>query len=130
MRSERLREKPHRRSAPGTTCADPDPEDGKDPRKDYLKRPNLAPNRKALQLCSQVERTLNLILPDCGEDRLRDLLVLSVEPAPDSTRLLVTLGQTPSAVGAEPAEMLAAQHVHYDKIVPAVAVDVGKIDRR
>ena len=54
-----------------SSCADVGPEDGLDPRKDTVKRCARAPNRKALQLCHQIEQTLNLLLPDCGEELLR-----------------------------------------------------------
>lgn len=74
------------RKPPTNLCAEPGAEDGIDPR--------LAPrdsghvdNRKALQLCRQVERALSVSLE--GEI-LRDLAVQSVMPAPDSSRLLVT----------------------------------------
>lgn len=58
-------------------------------------------NRKALQLCRQVERTLGIVLAgQCGDNVLRDLLVQSVVPAPDSTRLLVTLTFSgPASIG-------------------------------
>lgn len=50
------------------------------------------PDRKTLQLCSQVQRTLDLVLSgDLDDDRLRDLYVAQVTPAPDATRLLVTV---------------------------------------
>lgn len=50
------------------------------------------PDRKTLQMCSQVQRTLDLVLSgDLDDDRLRDLYVAQVTPAPDATRLLVTV---------------------------------------
>jgi ribosome-binding factor A len=90
------------------SCADVGPEDGIDPRKDNWKRSGQVLNRKALQLCSQVERTLSLVLAECGEECLRDLLVAAVEPAPDSTRLLVTLCPAPSAAPTDTAGVLTA----------------------
>jgi ribosome-binding factor A len=51
--------------------------------------PDPPANRKTLQLCKQVERTLMGVLAgETGDDVLRDLLVLKVVPAPDSSRLL------------------------------------------
>jgi ribosome-binding factor A len=90
-----------------SSCADVGPEDGIDPRKD---KPitSKVPNRKALQLCSQVEHTLSLVLAECGTECLRDLLVATVEPAPDSSRLLVTLSPAPSAESADFNLVLAA----------------------
>ena len=50
-------------------------------------------DRKALQLCRQVQRALSLALAgECGDDVLRELFVEEVLPAPDATRLLVRLG--------------------------------------
>ncbi len=67
-----------------------------------------AANRKALQLCRQIERTLHLALGGLSDPVLNDLLVVEVRPFPDSTRLLVTVC---SATGdaLEPATVL--QHV-------------------
>lgn len=48
-------------------------------------------DRKALQLCHQVAETLEAVLAECGDSLLQGLRVLDVEPAPDATRLLVTV---------------------------------------
>ena len=48
-------------------------------------------DRKLQQLCRQVQRTISLSLAECGDDRLRDLLVESVTPAPDASRLMVSV---------------------------------------
>lgn len=79
-------------------------------------------NRKALQLCRQVERTLSVALE--GEI-LRDLLVQSVEPAPDSTRLLVTFTQPPGA-GVGIPELLAALEHGRAKLRGAVAAAIHR----
>src|SRR5262249_40317508 len=63
---------------------------------------NRVPNRKALQLCGEVARTLNLVFAECGDDLLRELTVVSVQPAPNSSRLLVTVCRTT----ADPTEVL------------------------
>ena len=48
--------------------------------------------RKAKQLCRQVADTLDLVLSgDCRDERLQALHVISVVPAPNSSRLLVTV---------------------------------------
>lgn len=48
--------------------------------------------RKDLQLCAQVQETLWYILGSTvGDETLADLQVISVEPLPDATRLLITL---------------------------------------
>lgn len=49
-------------------------------------------DRKTRQLCGQVAQTLNQVMwGECDDDLLRSLYVSSVEPAPDATRLLVTV---------------------------------------
>lgn len=47
--------------------------------------------RKAKQLCRQVADTLDLVLGDCRDERLQALHVMSVVPAPNSSRLLITV---------------------------------------
>ena len=89
-------------------CAELGPEDGIDPR--YLRRePSFnRGSRKTLQLCKQVERELSLTLGSEFDDpALRDLQVLSVEPAPNSARMLVTVSLGPSAGPIHPAEVVA-----------------------
>jgi hypothetical protein len=63
-------------------------------------------NRKALQLCRQVGDALGAALAGAADDRLRDLLVASVEPHPTSARLLVTLTAAPSAPPLAPEDVL------------------------
>jgi ribosome-binding factor A len=90
-------------------CADIGPGDGVDPRLDHPFMPRRVVNRKALQLCAQVARTLATVLSgECGDDRLRDLLVESVQPAPDSTRLLVTVSAGPAFAAGDSASVLRA----------------------
>ncbi|MFO0942108.1 MAG: hypothetical protein U0930_15320 [Pirellulales bacterium] len=49
-------------------------------------------DRNALQLCRQIQRELTLILSgELDDDRVRDLMVLSVSPYPHTNLLLVTL---------------------------------------
>jgi ribosome-binding factor A len=73
------------------SCAELGAGDGCDPRFDRREGSGTVPNRKALQLCAQVARTLMDVFADCGDDVLRDLLIESVTPAPNSSRLLVTV---------------------------------------
>ncbi len=55
--------------------------------------------RKALQLCRQVQRELTFVLGDSPDDVLRGLLVESVDPAPTASRLLVSVSsQEPTQV--------------------------------
>jgi ribosome-binding factor A len=63
--------------------------DGADPRYDRDDDRRQVPNRKALQLCSQICDCLNMCFADLGDDLLRELVVQSVVPAPDSRQMLV-----------------------------------------
>lgn len=70
-------------------CGEVHPDDGQDPKEFFRKTTKRGGDqRKARQLCHQVADTLNLALGEFG-DELRDLRIVSVEPAPDSTQLLV-----------------------------------------
>jgi ribosome-binding factor A len=81
-----------RRAALLSACAEIGPEDGRDPRLERRDAPRKVPNRKALQLCAQVARTLaSLFAAECGDEVLRDLQVESVVPAPNASRLLVSV---------------------------------------
>jgi ribosome-binding factor A len=74
-----------------SSCSDIGAGDGCDPRLDRRDGAGKVANRKALQLCAQVARTLMGVIADCGDDVLRDLQVESVTPAPNASRLLVTV---------------------------------------
>lgn len=91
-------------------CSEPSAEDGLDPRFDRREGSNKVPNRKALQLCAQVERTLLSAFADCGDDVLRDLVIDSVAPAPNSARLLVTIRRTVPIESAVVLEHLRRAH--------------------
>lgn len=75
----------------------PPDEQGSDPSV-YFGPPEAARDerseRKTRQLCREVERTLAVALSTSRDDLVRDLAVVSVEPAPDGARLLVTLCPT------------------------------------
>jgi ribosome-binding factor A len=106
MRSRKFDRKPS-----ALPCDEIGPDDGVDPRVRSRETSRRVPNRKALQLCGEVARTLNGILQgECDDEVLRDVLVESVVPAPDSTRLLVTVSCSPSAREIVAAEVL--QHLH------------------
>ena len=73
----------------GQICED----DGIDPR-DFFNQNSYGrkEDRKAKQLCRQVAETLEMVLSgECRDELLQSLHVLSVEPAPNASRLLVTL---------------------------------------
>jgi ribosome-binding factor A len=75
-------------------CCDEIQEDnGVDPRR-FFKSPSgrNKPDRKTQQLCQQVEQTLSLVLSgEFSDELLQSLIVESVMPAPDASRLLVAV---------------------------------------
>jgi ribosome-binding factor A len=80
------------------SCEEIGAEDGADPRIFFRKPTRMKSDRKAMQLCGEVARTLSQVLAwESGDDHLRELVVVSVIPAPDSSRLLVTV-EAPRAV--------------------------------
>jgi ribosome-binding factor A len=86
-------------------CDELGPDDGADPRKFLRKSEPRVRNRKALQLCRQAAEAIHYALGvDCRDPVLAQLQVVSVEPAPDTSRLLVTLTPAPSAEPRGPAE--------------------------
>ena len=74
-------------------CGEVHGDDGVDPRQFFEKRGRSRQlNPKAEQLCRQAAETLSQLFGgELGDDRLNCLRVESVQPAPDSSRLLVTL---------------------------------------
>jgi ribosome-binding factor A len=74
-------------------CDDIQADDGIDPREFFKSTPTRGKTgRKVMQLCRQVAETLEQVLSgELGDDELRCLRVMSVVPAPDSSRMLVTL---------------------------------------
>ncbi len=117
MAKRRFTDKP-----PTDLCTERSAEDGKDPRFDPKFPPRPPANRKALQLCRQVERALTLSLE--GEV-LRDLTVQSVVPAPDSSRMLVTVVyHGPPTV--ETPTILATLHDAIAKLRAEVAANIHR----
>lgn len=73
-------------------CGAVGPDDGVDPRTYFTDKPDRRSEAAVRRLCGQVARTLRLVFPGgTDDDRLRALAVGPVTPAPDATRLLVTL---------------------------------------
>ncbi len=109
------------------------PDDGGDPRRfhdrrtwDDQPRPN---GRKALQLCGQVKDALHGILAECRDDVVRDLIVVSVVPAPNSARLLVAVAvsNTADATDAtDPDTILERLHRHLGPIRAEVAASINR----
>jgi ribosome-binding factor A len=74
-------------------CGQVRDDDGVDPRDFFKQRPHSRKEaRKARQLCRQVSETLDMVLSgECRNELLQSLHVFSVDPAPNASRLLVTL---------------------------------------
>ena len=81
-------------------------------------------DRKALQLSRQVERALGYILGDLNSDVLSSLIVSSVVPAPNATRLLVTVSSLDQDVGV--SEILSSLHNAYGQIRLEVASSINR----
>lgn len=83
------------------------PEDGMDPRKFLRKTSRRVINRKALQLCAQVREILDYVFAwECGDPLLKGLMVTSVAPAPNSSRLLVGVSLPEELTDQDPAQVL------------------------
>jgi ribosome-binding factor A len=94
-----------------SACAEVGPGDGIDPRLEGRGPSGPAPNRKALQLSGQVARTLSGLLAESEDDVLRDLLVVSVVPAPYASRLLVSVAPSPAEAVEAPAVLERLERV-------------------
>ena len=106
-------------------------DDGNDPKKFHDKRREFpqgrGPGRKAWQLCGQVQDALRGILASCEEDRLQNLMVISVEPAPHSGRLMVTVADPVSADAAD--RTISEESIH--RALGLIRVEVAAaINRR
>ncbi len=79
-------------------------------------------DRKARQLCSQVADTLSYVLSgECGDEVLRSLLVVAVDPTPDAAQLAVTVCQDSSADPVAAQEVLSRLSAASGKLRAAVA---------
>lgn len=78
-------------------------------------------DHKTMQLCRQVAVTLDEVLAECGDTLLQGLRVLNVEPAPDVSRLRVTL-----AADGEPAETLPLVENHLARASAHLRAEVAQ----
>jgi ribosome-binding factor A len=117
MASRRFSRKP-----PTELCSTWTADDGIDPRHLSTRPQGKVSNRKALQLCRQVERALSVALEG---DILRDLTIASVVPAPDSSRLMVTFvfhGSEPLAA----ADIVTALKEQHARLRAAIAAAIHR----
>lgn len=102
-------------------CAEVHPEDGVDPREALKGVSRKSSRRKSRQLCAQVFETLvGVLAGQAGDDHLRCLQVVSVVPAPNLSRLLVTVGPLPME-RLDPAAVLE----HLDRASPRLRCEVA-----
>jgi ribosome-binding factor A len=84
-------------------------------------------DRKAMQLCRQIERELTLILSgELNDDRIRDLMVISVIPYPNTNLLLVTLQSTQLCTHQQLCDLDAVMAAHKPTIRAEVAAAIHR----
>ena len=98
-------------------------EDGADPRTVFSQK-SYRGNRKALQLCRQVQRALGYALGDCDDDVLASLYVESVQPAPNDKHLMVTV--SPLDADISPEDVLGRIHRVLGRLRSEVASDIHR----
>jgi ribosome-binding factor A len=96
---------------------------GADPHTSFPKK-TYRGNRKALQLCRQVQRALGFALSDCDDEVLASLYVESVEPAPNEKHLMVTV--SPLDPDIEPEDALVRLHRVIGRLRSEVASDIHR----
>jgi len=108
-------------------CGELGPEDGVDPRELARQGRPRKGDRKVRQLCSQVAETLSLVLSgECNDELLQSLHVVQVDPAPDASQLLVTVGAGLPGETIDPAEALARLTVIMGKLRTEVATAITR----
>lgn len=109
------------------SCADDiGPEDGIDPKLFFRTRSEKKINRKTLQLCGEVSRTLHQVLAwELGDELLSQVRVESVLPAPDSSRLLVMVS-LPATGATDPGQVLRRLHEVTGRLRAEIAAAVKR----
>lgn len=99
------------------------PEDGADPRTVFQEK-SYRGNRKALQLCRQVQRSLTYALSELEDDVLASLYVESVDPAPNDKHLMVTV--SPLDAEISPEDVLSKLHFVMGRLRSEIARDINR----
>jgi len=108
-------------------CAEIGPEDGVDPRKVFHQPTRKQTHRKTYQVCKQAEKTLNLVMAgESVEPLLRELLVAAVEPAPDSSHLLVIIEPNSTAISLNESDVLEALQRATGRLRAALATAINR----
>lgn len=85
------------------------------------------PDRKTLQMCRQVQRTLDQVLSgELDDDQLRDVYVVQVTPAPDANCLLVTVAPLGFAKDFRPEEVMFRLAAHTGKMRAELARAINR----
>ena len=104
-------------------CGEITPDDGIDPTEFFRPtRTKKSSHRKANQLCQQVADTLSLVLT--GE--LRDLRIVAVTPAPDSSQLLVLVAPAVAGERVDPDTALAKLTAATGRLRSEVAASITR----
>ncbi len=84
-------------------------------------------DRKTLQLCGQVRDTLNYVLTgELDDDVLRNVYVEEVRPAPDASRLLVSVAPMDAADAGRADLILEKLHIYAPRIRSEVAHSIHR----
>jgi ribosome-binding factor A len=81
-------------------------------------------DRKTLQLCRQVSRSLSYVLGGLGDDVLGGLFVESVAPAPNASHLLVTVSSQDAE--ATPETIITRLHAATPRLREEIASDINR----
>jgi ribosome-binding factor A len=108
-------------------CGAISPEDGMDSREFARKERPHKGDRKVLQLCSQVAETLGLVMSgECGDEVLQSLRVVAVEPAPNASQLLVTVGAALPGEAIDPDDVMERLTQNMGKLRCEVAAAITR----
>jgi ribosome-binding factor A len=109
-------------------CAEVGDDDGLNPRDDRKgDEDGRRQSRKSRQLCRQVAETLDWVLSgDSHDELLQSLRVAAVEPAPYSSRLLVTVVTDLPAEKADRQSILDRLQEHTGRLRCEVAASINR----
>lgn len=84
-------------------------------------------DRKTLQLCGQIRDTLNYVLTgELDDDLMRNLYVENVQPAPDASRLLVSVAPLDASDVERTDQILQKLLIHTPRIRSEVARSIHR----
>jgi len=111
-------------------CGEIQDDDGLDPRQFFKSRSRShgKRDRKAQQLCRQVQQTLSLVLSgEYADEVLQSLFVESVVPAPNASQLLVTVSAAHDGQDAVESGLILHKLEHVsDRLRSEVAAAISR----